>query len=357
MKAALWYNRKDVRIEETKDPIISSDIVKVKVKWCGICGSDLHEYLAGPILIPVEHPHPLSKTTAPVILGHEFSGEVVEIGENVKNIKVGDRVVGEPMVVCGKCPACLEGKYNLCWSVGAYGICGTGGGFAEYASLPERFIHKIPNELPFDKAALVEPITVGMHSIDRANFKIGETALVLGAGPIGLGTIECLKAAGASFVACLQRKSVRQEYAKNAGADIILDPNEVDIPSTIKKLTGGKGVDAVFETTGAESCFLAGLNSLKSDGTLVVTSIWEDSIKLNPNLFVFTEKKIVGTMGYRNNYPSTISLMGNGKIKADGWITKKIHLDDLVKEGFEILAGIEKKKHIKILVTPDKNLL
>lgn len=357
MKAALWHNRKDVRIEEVKEPTVSSDIVKIKVKWCGICGTDLHEYQAGPILIPVEHPHPLSGATAPVILGHEFSGEVVEVGDEVTNIKVGDRVVGEPMVVCGKCPACLEGKYNLCFSLGAYGICGTGGGFAEYASLPERFVHKIPGTLPFDRAALAEPITVGMHSLDRANFKIGQTALVLGAGPIGLGTIQCLKAAGASFVACLQRKSVRQEYAKNAGADIVLDPNEADIPSTIMKLTNGKGVDAVFETTGSEACFLSGLNSLKSDGTLVITSVWENELKFNPNLLVFTEKRIVGTMGYRNNYPSTISLISSGKINTDGWITKKIHLNDLVNEGFEALSGSEKKKHIKILVTPDKNLL
>lgn len=357
MKAAFWYNKKDMRIEEIEEPSVPNDSVKIKVKWCGICGSDLHEYVAGPILIPTEHPHPLSGKTAPVVLGHEFSGEIVEVGSNVSKLKIGDRVVAEPMIVCGKCPSCLEGKYNLCTSLGCHGQCGTIGGFSEYSVLPERFVHKIPDELSYERAALAEPVTVGMHSIDRANFKIGQTALVLGAGPIGLGTIECLKAAGASLVICFQRKSVRQEYAKRAGADIILDPNEVDVVSKIMEITGGVGVDVAFETTGSEIGFTTAFNSIKSDGTLVITSLWESEVKFNPNFLVFFEKKIVGTMGYRNNYPTTIAHMNNGNIKTEGWITKKIHLDDIVEEGFETLCGPDKKNHVKILVTPDKSLL
>ena len=118
MKAVRWYKAKDVRIDEVPEPQVKPDTVKVKVKWCGICGSDLHEYLAGPIFIPVGQPHPLTGEMAPVILGHEFSGEVVEVGSEVVNLKPGDRVVVEPMDVCGKCPACKSGKYNLCTSLG-----------------------------------------------------------------------------------------------------------------------------------------------------------------------------------------------------------------------------------------------
>jgi (R,R)-butanediol dehydrogenase/meso-butanediol dehydrogenase/diacetyl reductase len=357
MKAALWHNRKDVRVQEIDEPKAKKNMVKIKVKWCGICGTDLHEFLGGPILIPTEHPHPLSGNAAPVVLGHEFSGEVVEVGEEVLNIKVGDRVAAEPMVVCGRCPACLEGKYNLCSYLGSHGISGTGGGFAEYTLIPERFVHKLPENLSYEMAAVAEPITVGMHSINRANFRIGQTALVLGAGAIGLGTIECLKAAGASLVICLQRNSIRQAYAKRAGADIVLDPNEVDIVAKVKELTNGQGVDAAFEATGSEVGFYTGLNSIKSGGTLVITSVWENDIKFNLNALVFTEKNIIGTMGYRNAYPSTIALMSSGKIKAEGWVTKKIHLEDIVTEGFETLTGTEKKDHVKILVTPDKDLL
>lgn len=357
MKAALWYGRNDVRVENVEEPKTTKGTVKVKIKWCGICGSDLHEYLGGPIFIPVDNPHPLSGGKAPIILGHEFSGEVVEIGEDVDNIKVGDRVAVEPMVVCGKCPACKEGKYNLCSSLGFHGLCGSGGGFAEYTVFPAEFVHKIPDDLSYEKAALIEPITVALHSLRMANFLTGQTALVLGAGPIGLATIECLKAAGAKLVIVLQRKSIRQEYAKRAGADVVLDPNEVSIPEEVKKLTGGIGADVSFETTGAKIGFDIGLESIKNDGTMVVTSIWENEINFNPNAVVFTEKKIVGTIAYRHEFPAAIAQMSDNRIKAEGYITKKIHIDDIVEEGFGTLTGADKKKHVKILVTPDKSLL
>lgn len=357
MKAALWYGVKDVRVEEIEAPKILPGTVKVKVKWCGICGSDLHEYLGGPIFIPVGQPHPLSKNVAPVVLGHEFSGEVVEVGEGVSKFKEGDRVIVEPMVVCGECPACKEGKYNLCENLGFHGLCGSGGGFAEYTVFPQEYIHKIPEGMSYEQAALVEPMAVALHSIRIANFVTGNTALVLGSGPIGLATIECLKAAGASLVIVLQRKSVRQEYAKRAGADYVLDPNECDIATEVKKLTGGLGVDVAFETTGAKIGMDTGLDSLKFEGTLVVTSIWEDEVNINPNKLVFTEKKIVGTLAYRHEFPATMAQMKDGRIKAEGYITSKIYIDDIVEKGFGALTGPEKKKHVKILVTPEKELL
>ena len=357
MKAALWYEQNDIRIEEVEEPKITDGNVKIKVKWCGICGSDLHEYLAGPIFIPVGEPHPLSKNKAPIILGHEFSGEVVEIGEGVTDIKVGDRVAVEPIVACGKCPACKEGKYNLCDKLGFHGLCGSGGGFAEYTVFPQEYVHKIPDSLSYEKAALIEPMCVALHSLIMGNFLTGQTAIVLGAGPIGLATIECLKAAGAKLVIVLQRKSIRQEYAKTAGADVVLDPNEVNIPEEVKKLTNGLGVDVAFETTGAQIGFDIGIESLKYEGTMVVTSIWENDVKINPNVLVFTEKNIVGTLAYRHEFPATIAQMSDNRIKADGYITKRIHLDDIVKEGFETLVGKDKKKHVKIIVTPDKSLL
>ncbi|WP_346884109.1 2,3-butanediol dehydrogenase [Clostridium sp. UBA4395] len=357
MKAALWYDKKDIRVEEVDEPKVTKGNIKIKVKWCGICGSDLHEYLGGPIFIPVGQPHPLSGNIAPVVLGHEFSGEVAEVGEGVTKFQIGDRVIVEPIVACGECLACREGKYNLCSSLGFHGLCGSGGGLAEYTVFPEEYVHKMPDEMTYEQGALVEPMAVALHSIRIANFKTGDTAIVLGSGPIGLATIECLKAAGAKLVVVLQRKSIRQEYAKRAGADVVLDPNEVDIAMEVKKLTGGTGVDVAFETTGAKIGFDIGIDSLKYEGTMVITSIWEDEINFNPNVLVFSEKKIVGTLAYRHEFPATIAQMSDGRIKAEGYITKKIALEDIVEEGFGALTGPEKKKHVKILVTPDKALL
>lgn len=357
MKAALWYGIKDVRLENIEEPKVTKGNVKIKVKWCGICGSDLHEYLGGPIFIPTDKPHPISKEVAPVVLGHEFSGEIVEVGEGVTNLKIGDRVAVEPIVACGTCPACQEGKYNLCSSLGFHGLCGGGGGFAEYTVFPAKFVHKIPDGLSFEKAALIEPIAVAIHSLRVGKFMTGQSAIVLGAGPIGLATIEALKAAGASLVIVMQRKSVRQEYALRAGADIVIDPTEVNVAEEVKRLTGGIGADISFETTGAKIGFDTGIESIKYNGTMVVTSIWENEISINPNTFIFSEKTIVGTIAYRNEFPATMAQMNDGRIKVDGYITKKISLDDIVEEGFGALTGPEKKKHVKILVTPDKSLL
>ncbi|MGG7187177.1 zinc-binding dehydrogenase, partial [Clostridium butyricum] len=167
----------------------------------------------------------------------------------------------------------------------------------------------------------------------------------------------CLKAAGAKLVIVLQRKSIRQEYAKRAGADVVLDPNEVNIAEEVKKLTNGLGVDVAFETTGAQIGFDTGIDSLKFEGTMVITSIWEKGVTFNPNALVFTEKKIVGTLAYRHEFQATMAQMKDGRIKAEGYVTKKIHLDDIVEEGFGALTGPEKKKHVKILVTPDKDLI
>lgn len=357
MKAALWYAKGDVRVEEIEEPKVLPGTVKIKVKWCGICGSDLHEYLGGPIFIPVGSPHPLSGTAAPVVMGHEFSGEVVETGAGVTRFSKGDRVTVEPIVACGKCPACKEGKYNLCASLGFHGLCGSGGGLAEYTVFPEEFIHKIPDAMSYEQAALIEPMAVALHSIRMANFKTGDTAIVLGSGPIGLATIECLKAAGAKLVVVLQRKSVRQEYAKRAGADWVLDPNEVDIAEEVKKLTGGTGVDVAFETTGSQIGFDIGLASIKFEGTLVITSIWEEGVTFNPNVLVFSEKKIVGTIAYRHEFPATIAQMSDGRVKAEGYVTGRFLLDDIVEKGFGALTGPEKKKHVKIIITPDPTLL
>ena len=357
MKAALWYGGKDIRVENIPEPVVKDDDVKIKVKWCGICGSDLHEYTMGPIFIPVKTPHPITGETAPVVMGHEFSGEVVEVGRSVTNVKPGDRVVVEPLIVCGECPACKAGHYNLCEKLGFHGLMGGGGGFSEYTTFPARFVHKIPDSLSYEKAALVEPMSVAYHSLEVGHFEKGQTAIVAGAGPIGLATIECLKALGAAQVIVVQRKSVRQEYAKQSGADTVLDPNEVDVVAEIKKLTGGVGADIAFETTGSEQCFHLALNSIRFSGTLVVTSIWEKQVTLDPNTLVMGEKYVVGSICYCNDFPKVIEMLADGSIPAKGYITKKVYIDDIEKEGFGALTGPEKKSQVKIIVTPDKNLL
>jgi (R,R)-butanediol dehydrogenase/meso-butanediol dehydrogenase/diacetyl reductase len=146
MKAAVWYNAKDVRVVEVEEPKVEDGKVKIEVEWCGICGSDLHEYDAGPMTIPVDKPHPLTGQVAPVILGHEFSGRVVETGNGVTHVQVGDRVVVEPILRCGQCFPCQRGYYNLCEKRGFHGITSDGGGFSEYTVVPAHLVYKLPDE-------------------------------------------------------------------------------------------------------------------------------------------------------------------------------------------------------------------
>ncbi len=357
MKALRWYKAGDIRIEDIPEPVVRDDDVKIRVKWCGICGSDLHEYLMGPIFIPVDRPHPLSGEKAPVVLGHEFSGEVAEVGKNVTHVKPGDRVVVEPLLACGQCHGCRSGRPNLCEKLGFHGLAGGGGGFAEYTTFTSRFVHKIPDALPYDKAALVEPMSVALHSTEVGVFQKGQNAVVTGAGPIGLATIECLRALGAARVIVVQRKSIRQEYAKHSGADIVLDPSETDVVAEIRRLTDGAGADVAFETTGSEQVFTLVLDAVRSGGRFVITSIWEKPVTFNLNSLVIPEKNIAGSICYNNDFPKVIAMMADGRIKADGYITKKIALDDIIEKGFGTLTGPEKKKQVKILVTPDPSLL
>ena len=358
MKAAVWYNRGDVRVVDVDEPEVKPFHVKIKIKWCGICGSDLHEYLGGPVSIPVDTPHPLTGAVAPVILGHELVGDVVEVGENVTKFKVGDRVVTEATVCCQECPACLVGDYNLCEKLCIHGVHGSGGGFAEYTVFHEKFTHKVPESLDYEQAVLTEPIAVGFHALSLGGFKPGAVAVVLGAGPIGLGVIESLKASGAKQIIAVVRKSVRQEYALRSGADVLLDPEEVDVAAEVKKLTQGRGADVAYETYGVDLGLKLGLDSIRVGGTLVILSLWENPSTLHMMDLVLTEKNIVGSIIYKgNDYETVVKMLDDGRIPAKGYVTKRIALEDIVSEGFETLAGPEKKGHVKIIVTPDRSLL
>lgn len=353
MKAAKWYGKKDIRIEDVPEPYPQKGQVKVKVHWCGICGSDLHEYLAGPIFIPQEKEHPITKEKAPVILGHEFSGEITEIGEGVTHLKPGDRVVVEPIISCNECDQCAIGHYNLCTSLGFHGLAGGGGGFSEYTVFPEVFVHKLHDRLSYEEGALVEPVAVAVHSVRQSKLQQGNSAIVFGSGPIGLATIQAVRAAGAKDIIAVEVSKKRKEYAKAFGASVVLDPTEVNVPLEAMKAIGDKGLDVAFETVGKQSTLIDAINSVKASGRIVITSIWEKEIKINPNLIVFTEKELIGTIAYRHVFPATMELMADKRISTNGWITKKITLDQLVENGFEELLK-NKDEHVKILVTPLK---
>lgn len=350
MKAALWYNEKDIRVENIAEPTVGKDQVKIKVSYCGICGSDLHEYLAGPIFVPVNEPHPVSKDKAPIVMGHEYAGEVTAVGEGVTDIHVGDRVCVEPIYNCGKCAACQKGHYNVCEHLGFVGLSGGYGGFAEYSVVPSKMIHKIPDHMTWEQAALVEPTAVAVHAVRQSELKIGDTVAVFGTGPIGLLVIQAAKAAGASQIIAVEVSTERREIAKQVGAHIVVNPLDVDTVQTIKDLTNGLGVDVAFEVAGIEPTIHAAIQSTRSEGNVVNISIWEKPASIPLNHFILTERKMTSIIAYRNIFPQVIQLIANGQIQASELVTKHIGLDDIVSEGFEALT--QSKSQIKILVNP-----
>jgi (R,R)-butanediol dehydrogenase/meso-butanediol dehydrogenase/diacetyl reductase len=349
MKAACWYGVRDVRIEEVPEPEIRPGMVKIKVKWCGICGTDLHEYLAGPIFIPTQ-PHPLTNETYPLILGHEFSGEVIEIGEGVTKVTVGDRVTVEPVLACGTCSSCKKGFYNACDSLGFHGLSGGGGGFSEITMVKESMVHKLADNMTYEQGALVEPTAVAVHALRQSNLKVGDTCVVFGTGPIGLLVIQAAKAAGASCIIAVDVSESRRKMAKELGANYTINPLREDVVHTIQDITDG-GADVCFEVTGIETCLSQAIESSRTTGQIVIVSIWEKPAAIHPNSLVLKEREIRGIICYRDVFPDVIQLISDGKLQIDQMITKKIQLSQIVRYGFEEL--VNDKSNVKILVSPE----
>ena len=352
MKAAVWHGKKDVRIEEVSaPPSPPPHQVKVEVACCGICGTDLHEYLGGPIYIPDERPHPLTGSRAPIILGHEMAGKVVEVGKGVSRVKEGDRVALCPIIGCLQCRWCTSGRMGICPDVAFLGVSWHWGGFARYVNVHDYMCYHLPSEVPYEVGALVEPFAATVRAVKRAGIKKGEAVAVVGTGPVGLMAVQAARIAGAEQVIALEPAEKRQQLARECGATAIIDPL-LDPVSEIKNLTGGEGVDVVIESAGLEkTALLAGLIAHRT-GRIMVMGVFEKPVLFHFTDLVYGEKTVMGSMGGYGVFDEAIRMMAEGKFKGEPLITGKIGLDDIVRKGFNALIHA-KETHVKILVVPD----
>jgi len=351
MKAARFYGPGDIRIDDIPEPEVQPGTVKVEVEWCGICGTDLHEYLEGPIFAPAaDAPHPLTGETVPITLGHEFAGVVHEVGEGVTDLRVGDRVAVEPYIVCGRCDACEQGRYNVCQSLGFVGLSGYGGGFSQFVVAERRWIHHL-GELGTDVGALVEPLAVAYHAVRLSGARPNHTALVFGAGPIGLVTTAALRAAGVEQIIVVEPADVRKRKAPLAGADHIIDPTSSDVVSEVLDLTKGRGADVSFECAGIDRVLKSAIQSTRVGGTCVNVAIWGHEAAVAMNDLVFREVNVLGSLAYANDHPATIDMIATGKVDPFQFITGRISLDNIVEAGFDELIN-NKEENVKILVKP-----
>ncbi|WP_029150531.1 2,3-butanediol dehydrogenase [Microbacterium indicum] len=353
MKAARYYDRGDIRIEDIEQQPLEPGTVRIDVAWCGICGTDLHEYLDGPIFVPAHgHPHPISGESAPVTLGHEFSGTVSELGEGVTDLAVGDHVVVEPYIIRDDVDTSASSNdYHLSPDMNFIGLGGRGGGLSENIVVKRRWVHRISNDVALDEAALIEPLSVAFHAVKRSGVAAGQVAVVGGAGPIGLLTATVLHALGVTVVVS-ELSPLRRQKAIDAGvADYALNPAEVDVVAEVRELTGGKGADGAFECTSVQVVFDTLMDAVRPTGVIVVVSIWGKPATFDMHKLVMKEVDVRGTIGYVNSHPETIALVESGKVDLKPFITGKIGLEGLVDEGFDTLIN-RNETAVKILVSP-----
>jgi (R,R)-butanediol dehydrogenase/meso-butanediol dehydrogenase/diacetyl reductase len=350
MKAARFHGKEDLRVEDVPEPEPGPGQVKLQNAYAGICGSDLHVYYSPEAAgMDFSKPHPVTGSMPPQILGHEFSGTIVELGKGVRGHEVGDRVAVWPVYYCGKCPACRKGAYNACQKIGFHGISSDGGGMAAFTTVdasPER-LHKLPPSVDLRMGALVEPMAVSWHAVDRSGAKAGQTALIAGAGPIGIGVWFALRARGVEMIVVSEPSSDRRQALCKLGADHVVDPTKKDeLADTVASATRGRGVDVAFDASGAGPAVKQGLEQLTPLGTMTVVALHEQGFDFNPTQLVMAETAMNGSLAYLPaDFDAVIAAMAEGKYTADGWVDG-IEVDGVVAAFGELRKG----RGMKVLV-------
>jgi (R,R)-butanediol dehydrogenase / meso-butanediol dehydrogenase / diacetyl reductase len=269
VRAARFHGRADIRVEDVDVPVIRcADDILVEVLFCGICGTDLHEYSVGPIVTPTS-PHPLTGVTIPQTLGHEFSARVVETGDDVTHVAVGDRVAIMPAIVCGKCHFCRRGLGHLCVKFACTGLSAETGGLAQFALLTDYQVSTLPDAVSDLAGAVVEPASVAAYGIDRAGVRGGDVVLVTGAGPIGILSAMYASAVGASAVVIAEPNPNRAALARAMDIGPVLDPTSGELAAYLADLTNGIGVDVTAECSGSTPGLTTALTSTRRRGSVV----------------------------------------------------------------------------------------
>lgn len=344
MKAVVYYDTKDVRIEEVEEPKVQDGLVKVKVAWTGICGTDLHEYLGGPIFIPGDEPNPITGQERPVVMGHEFSGVIEELGEGVEGLNVGDKVCVNPALTNNLHPNPLYDFYKEGTFIGL----GCDGGFASYVVVPKENIVKLQDSTSLKIGALVEPTAVALQAIRESEMEFAESVAIYGAGPIGLVTVLAARAAGARDIFVFDLSDERLEKAKEFGATHTLNSGKEDPIEYIHQYYPD-GVDRTFEVAGVPITLEQSIKSTRPRGMVTIVSIFEKAIDFNPMLLTTSGVRLSSSLGYEPDiFEATVKMIESGQIDPSPMITSEIELDEIIDKGFNTL--IEDKSQAKILV-------
>jgi len=329
-----------IEFQEKKLAPLPPEAVLIRVKACSICGSDLHIF-AG------RHP----SAPLPMAIGHELSGEVLEIGDGVSGVRAGDRVVVEPVITCGKCPFCIKGDYHLCSQISFQYRRGQGG-FAPYFVAEEKWVHPLPAGVSFEEGALIEPLSVALHAVQKGNLLPGHTVAIFGAGAVGLLLLLLARLSGVADVFVSDIRDSRLKKAKALGASVGIHGRKEDAVQKILDMTSQLGVDRAFEAVGLESTLVQSLQVLKKGGSAVVVGLFEDpQVRIPANLFIQREISLLGSQGYCRDFQTALRLVEKGLINLKEVMTHVLPISSL-QEGFDLLRNPDGEA-VKVVIKMD----
>jgi 2-desacetyl-2-hydroxyethyl bacteriochlorophyllide A dehydrogenase len=326
MKVVQVRKAHDLIIEEVEKPLVTqpSDVL-VKVKRVGICGSDMHIY---------HGTNPLA--TLPRIVGHEVAGEVVEIGSDVTGVKIGDHVVVEPISYCGKCYACRKGQPNVCESLSVFGVH-EDGGMREWFVLPEKQLHKVNSDLPWEEIVLAEPYTIGAQAVYRGQVEKGDTVLIQGAGPIGICILKLAKLNGAT-VMMTDLSDERLSFAKENGADAVVNASREDVLKAVQEWTQGEGANIVIDAVCLPSTFELSIEAVSVAGNVVVLGFDTKAAEISQLPITKKQVTITGSRLQTYQFPKVITLLNEGDLRHNGLVTHTFPLEQ-VQEAFTFIEN------------------
>jgi L-iditol 2-dehydrogenase len=321
MRALLLKEYKLLEITDMPEPAVEPDDVLVRVRACGICGSDVHGYDGSA-----------GRRMPPLVMGHEASGVAIKTGNRVKRVRVGDRVTFDSTVYCGKCYFCHRGDVNLCEDRQVLGVS-TGeyrrnGAFAELVAVPEHIVYALPDALTFEQAAMIEAVSVAVHAVELTPVRLGDTAVVIGAGMIGLLTIQALRLAGCGRIVAVDLNEARLRLAAEYGAELCLNAAGCDVPAEVRTDTSGRGADVGLEVVGTTETVQSAVASLRKGGALTLVGNYSPNIELPLQSVVTRQMRIMGSCASAGEYPVCIDLVARGAIRVDRLISVTAPLDE-----------------------------
>jgi L-iditol 2-dehydrogenase len=343
LKALVLNNYRNFSIEDRPLPAIAPDEVLVRVRACGICGSDVHGMDGST-----------GRRIPPIIMGHEAAGEIAQTGPNVTQWKAGDRVTFDSTVYCGDCWHCRRGEVNLCENRRVLGVsCADyrrDGAFAEYVAVPQHILYRLPDNLSFEQAAMVEAVSVAMHAVQRTSLAPGATAAVVGTGMIGLLVVQVLRVAGCSQIIAIDLDEPRLKLAQRLGATTAIKADTPNLADQVRALTGGRGVDAAFEVVGLSKTIKTAIDCVRKGGSITLVGNLTPQVDLPLQAVVTRELKLIGTCASAGEYPACLDLIASGKVNVTEFMSATAPLEDGPKWFEKLYAG--EKGLMKVLLKP-----